>query len=75
MNINDVLTDVKIPEDKAPKSKKTKKIKEAAVAPIATPVQETKEHIYGLGQDYEPWTLEMIKRTQPDLYERMRNLD
>jgi hypothetical protein len=75
MNINDVLTDVTLPEEKAPKANKSKKIKESAVAPVKTNVQEAKEHIYGLGHDYEPWTLEMIKRTQPDVYERMRNLD
>jgi len=77
MNINDVLTDVKIPEDKAPKPKKStksKKVVESVSAAPAVSKNESHSHVYGLGKGYDR-VLERINRTQPNVYNNIINLD
>jgi len=75
MNINDVLTNVKIPEEKKPKKlDKVKKVVENISVKPKISKNNDQTHVYGLGEGYDS-VLERINQLQPEVYNSIRNLD
>lgn len=77
MNINDVLTEIALPESKEPpKLKKEVKINEAKKSKkIIAPVEEEiPPYVYGVLPEHMDG-LRIIKLSQPALYEKILNWD